>query len=284
MAAVGVALFIFGLLAALIWMVLPAGAGAAGPPSAASALLARWRRRFSPRVRARLLVGLGAGVVVAALSGWVVFVLLAPLVAAGAPSIFSDRAERAQTEKLSALEAWARSLSGLIITGTSLETALAASLTNAGAPIYRYVSLLVARLEGGWQTTAALQAFADDLDDPTGDLVVMNLVLAARQRGAGLATALEDLAGTVQEEVKIRREISADRSKPRLNAKIVMGITVLMLVCMPLVGTFAEPYRTPLGQLFYAGWVGLIVLVLLYMRRLVMPRPAGRLMTAREGA
>ena len=56
---------------------------------------------------------------------------------------------------------------------------------------------LVARLRARWDTEEALRAFADELDDATGDLIAANLILGARRRGAGLASVLEGLAESV---------------------------------------------------------------------------------------
>ena len=47
------------------------------------------------------------------------------------------------------------------------------------------VTRLVARLRARWDTEDALRAFADELDDATGDLIAANLILGARRRGAG---------------------------------------------------------------------------------------------------
>ena len=69
--------------------------------------------------------------------------------------------------------------------------------------------------------------FADDLDDATGDLVAANLILGARRRGAGLASVLEGLAESVAADVRARREIEADRAKPRATARWVTLITVV---------------------------------------------------------
>ena len=60
----------------------------------------------------------------------------------------------------------------------------------------------------------ALRAFADDLADPTGDLVVAALMLAADRRGRGLTRVLEGLAVTVEAEVALRRQVDADRATP----------------------------------------------------------------------
>ena len=71
-----------------------------------------------------------------------------------------------------------------------------------------------------------MRAFADELDDPTGDLVAANLILGARRRGAGVASVLEALAESVAADVRARREIEADRAKPRSTARWVTIITV----------------------------------------------------------
>ena len=65
------------------------------------------------------------------------------------------------------------------------------------------------RLRARWDTEDALRAFADELDDATGDLVAANLILGARRRGAGLASVLEGLAESVAADVRARR-----RSRP----------------------------------------------------------------------
>ncbi len=83
------------------------------------------------------------------------------------------------------------------------------------------VHRLVARLRARWVTEDALRAFADELDDSTGDLVAANLILGARRRGAGLASVLEGLAESVAADVRARRQVEADRAKPRATARWV---------------------------------------------------------------
>ena len=51
----------------------------------------------------------------------------------------------------------------------------------------------------------ALRAFADDLDDATGDLVAAYLILGARRRGAGLASVLQGLAESVAADARALR-------------------------------------------------------------------------------
>src|SRR3546814_1306427 len=88
----------------------------------------------------------------------------------------------------------------------------------------------------------------DELEDATGDLVAANLILAARRRGAGLAQVLESLAESVAADVRARRQIEADRAKPRATARWVTIISVGVLLILAISGTYVEPYRNPLGQ------------------------------------
>jgi Flp pilus assembly protein TadB len=82
----------------------------------------------------------------------------------------------------------------VLAVGVSLEQAIQASLRSTPDPIRPQVETLVARLATRWQTDAALRAFADDLDDATGDLVAASLILSAKRRGAGLVAVLDGLA------------------------------------------------------------------------------------------
>ena len=108
------------------------------------------------------------------------------------------------------MEEWTRSLSGVLTAGVGLEQALRRHpALHPGSRSAPEVTRLVARLRARWATEDALRAFADELDDATGDLVAANLILGARRRGAGLASVLEGLAESVAADVRARR-----RSRP----------------------------------------------------------------------
>jgi Flp pilus assembly protein TadB len=134
-----------------------------------------------------------------------------------------------------------------------LEQAIIATLRSTPDPIRPEVATLVARLRARWTTAAALRAFADDLDDATGDLIASSLLLGASRRGTGLASVLEGLAQTVAEDVRIRRAIEADRAKPRAAARWITLLTVGVLVVLPVSSDYITPYRTPFGQLVLAA-------------------------------
>src|SRR3712207_1117784 len=151
-----------------------------GPPPRRVASLARWKH-VSPRTRWLLLVGLVAGLLTALLTGWLVAVLLVPAAVAGLPVLLSAPPAASQIHRLEAMEEWTRSLSGVLTVGIGLEEALLATVRSTPDPIRIEVGGLAARLRARWSTEQALRVFADELDDPTGDLIAANLVLGARR-------------------------------------------------------------------------------------------------------
>ena len=241
----------------------------------------RVRLRLTPRRRLLLLGGVVLGVVLWAVSGWIVYLVAVPLASLVLPALLADGSATDELARLDALESWTRSLSGLTISGASLEQTIAASRPGANQALMGPLSTLVARLNARWRTDDALRAFADDLNDPTCDLVVMHLLLAERMRGPGLARALEDLATSIAEEVRSRRAIETDRAKPRQNVRIITATTLLLLVAMPFAGTFMLPYHSVAGQALLAGWLLAYAGVLVWLRRLTATRPPARLLGER---
>jgi tight adherence protein B len=238
------------------------------PPSMLARRLTHYRTTI-PRKRILLIAaGVLGGVVLWYMTGWLVALVAIPAAVIGLPILLSKPQSANSVERLEAIEAWTRSLSGLITAGVGLEQALTVSLSNAPAEIKPQVANLVARLGARWSTKKALQAFADELNDPTADLVTAHLILAAQVRGAGLANALDDLAQIVFDEVKHRREIEADREKPRTTARSVTLITLLAIGGLALSGTFLDAYRDVVGQLLLTLYVILYVVALVWMRRM----------------
>lgn len=245
-------------------------------------LLARLR---AIRVRTRLLalVGLVAGVLVAVLSGWMVAALVIPAAVVGIPALLSAPEEKAQIARLEGLAEWTRNLAGVLTVGVGLEQALVATLRSTPAAIKPEVSRLVARLRARWSTEDALLAFADELDDATGDLVAAYLILGARRRGTGLASVLQGLAESVAEDVTIRRRVEADRAKPRATARNVTLITIGVLAVLSFSGQIMAPYGTPLGQALLAVLLTAYAATLVWLRRMSLGEPLPRFLTHDRG-
>ncbi|MGY1583898.1 type II secretion system F family protein [Streptomyces sp. MN13] len=167
--------------------------------------------------------------------------------------------------QLEALSEWTQRLAGLLRLGMGLEQAMITSRQGAPDELNAQIINLSDRLRLGWRPEAALRAFAEELDDVTADKVVAALILSVNDRGPGLAQALEDLAGTVRDEVARKRSIEADRAKPRTTVRWMTIITVGVVVAGFFVPSYTKPYSTLLGQLVLAlltaGFIGVLALM-----------------------
>ncbi|MBJ7353940.1 MAG: type II secretion system F family protein [Thermoleophilaceae bacterium] len=236
-------------------------------------------RKLSRQTRMLLLGGFAAGVVAFLVTGWVLALAIVPVAFVGLPILLSSSSAAQRIERLEAMEEWTRSLSGVLTVGVGLEQALVATLRSTPAAIAPEVTRLVARLRARWVTEDALRAFADELDDATGDLVAANLILGARRRGAGLASVLEGLAESVAADVRARRQVEADRAKPRATARSVTLISVGVLVILAVSGTYVEPYQSPLGQVILVALLTAYVATLVWMKRMAIGRAMPRFLS-----
>jgi Flp pilus assembly protein TadB len=239
-------------------------------------------RRFalSRRHRTLLLAGLGVGVLGWLITGWALALVITPVAAIGLPILLSPPPSAARIDRLEAMEEWTRSLAGVLTVGVGLEQALLATLRSTPEPITAEVRRLVARLRARWDTEAALRSFADELDDSTGDLIAANLILGARRRGAGLASVLEGLAESVAADVRARRQVEADRAKPRSTARWVTLISAGALVVLAISGSYVEPYSSPLGQVLLVALLSAYVATLVWMRQMANGQPPPRFLDA----
>lgn len=239
--------------------------------------------RSMPRhTKLLLAAGLFAGVLGWLATGWVLAVAIGPVAVVGLPYLLATSPAKARIARLESLEEWTRSLSGVLTVGVGLEQALIATVRSTPAPIAAEVGRLSARLRARWRTEDALRAFADELDDATGDLVAANLILGSRRRGAGLAAVLESLAESVAADVRARRQIEADRAKPRATARWVTIISTTVLLVLALSGSYVEPYASPLGQVILTLLLAAYAALLVWMRRMAEGKPPPRLLKGRR--
>ncbi|TVZ84781.1 type II secretion system F family protein [Streptomyces sp. BK340] len=172
---------------------------------------------------------------------------------------------QARIGQLEAMSEWTQRLAGLLRLGMGLEQAMITSRQGAPEELTEQIVTLSDRLRLGWRPEEALRAFAEELDDVTADKVVAALILSVNDRGPGLAQALEDLSGTVRDEVARKRSIEADRAKPRTTVRWMTIITVGVVVAGFVVPSYTKPYSTLLGQLVLAlltaGFIGVLALM-----------------------
>lgn len=259
------------------------------PRRQASSVGSRWARltRRPPGAPGRrrdlvLLASTVAGFAVAALTGWVVAVVVAPLLALGLPYLLRLPAPR-DVQVLEGLDRWVRSLAATLATGRSVTDAIRLSRRTAPAVIADEIAILVTRLDNRWDTRQALQRFADDLDSADADPVVAALMLAADRGAVGASTTLGELAESIQDQLKGRRLIETERSKPYVVVRQVTIITMVTLVGVFLLSPgFFAAYRMPIGQLVLSVLIVAYIGSLVLMRRRAKQPPRDRVLVAAE--
>ena len=253
----------------------PAALTSAGGPG-------RWRGRLTARHLNRrdvltLVAGLALGFVAYGLSGLFVLLFVPLVVIWGLPKLVAPPKSKKTIVRLEALEEWTRVLAGVLAVGIGLEQAIMRTQRSAPDPISAEVGDLAARLRSRWSPPMALRQFAEDLDDPTGDLIAAALISSSERRGPGLREILDSLAESVADDVRARRQIEADRAKPRATARWVTLITMgAMTVLFLFNGAYLAPYATPTGQITLVVLLSAYVGALLWMRRIAEGEPIPR--------
>ena len=214
-----------------------------------------------------LLASMIMGSVVAMLTGWLILIVVLPALALGLPYLLILPKQR-DVELLEALDRWVRSLAATLATGKSITDAIRISRRTAPTLIADEINMLVARLNNRWETRDALMRFADAIDSPDADGVVAALILASSRGANGASVTLQALADSIQAQLKGRRAVEVERSKPYV---VVRQVTIISLSTLVLVfvasPTFFAPYRTPLGQALLSVLLISYVGSLLLMRR-----------------
>ena len=218
------------------------------PGPRAGRVLVRLRREASgPRLAGVIAVA----VLVGALTRWPAGTVLAGLAAWFLPGVLGPDREHARAlERIEAIASWTEMLRDTIAAAAGLEQAILASEPVAPAPVRDHVAALAAMIRRGERLPAALRAFAAGIADPTADLVVAALLLAAEQQARDLAQLLGSLADSARQHAVMRMRVAAGRARVRTAARIIIAVT-LVLVAGLLVWSraFLVPYGTPAGQL-----------------------------------
>ncbi len=245
----------------------------------------RWWPR-TPREKALGMLGLVVGLVLALTGGWVVAIVLVPVIAVGMPRLLSAPGG-VDPDRLEAMEEWVRALTGVLHAEMPLRTAITATLPSAPATIRPEVQTLVARLQARRPLADALYGFAEDLDDQTGDYIAAALIQASTVSNAGLTRTLPAIATEVANEVRVRRAIGVERARAVNQARWVAGVAVAGMALFVLLTPFGAAYHTPMGQIVLLGLAAVFAAVLLWMRRRATTTPPARFLLVpaqREGA
>lgn len=231
--------------------------------------LGRQSRRLIPPAVA-------TGCVVFLVSGW-------PL-AAGAVSAATlwvgrgwharQRTSEHEARKLEALASWVENVRDVLMAGEQPVGAIT-STVSACAPVLRPPVRRLAVGLGRQDPEFVFRRFADDVDDPVGDLVATGLSIAVR-RGARTVPVLSALAEHTRHEVDRRRLIEAERAPARREVQALTFIMGGLVIALLVLGRsrYLDAYDRPSGQLFLAVGLGAYAALIVRVQRLAaFPRP-----------
>jgi Flp pilus assembly protein TadB len=226
----------------------------------------------------RIIIALTVGLVVGLASQWVALGLGAVVLVFFWDQLFGGAAsEKLAMRRIEALAMWTESLRDTIAGAVGLEQAIPASSRGADPVLREHLSGLLDRLHGRMPLAEALQYLADDLDDPSADLVIAAMILNSKLRGPGLREVLTALGKSAREEVDMRQRVIAQRMGTRRSVQIIVGSVLVFVLGMAVFNrSFVAPYGTLLGE-----GVLTIVLVLFglgfwWLRRLARVESPGR--------
>ncbi|WP_254897378.1 type II secretion system F family protein [Amycolatopsis sp. Hca4] len=198
----------------------------------------------------RLALALGVGLLAGVATGW----LVGGVLAAGAvwflPRLVGpDRAHVRRVARIEAVASWTEMLRDTLSAAAGLEQAILATAPLAPAAIRGEVAGLASRLQNGHRLAPALRQLAEELADPTADLVIAALVLAAEHQARQLGELLGSLAETARSQVAMRVRVETGRARTRTSVRVVVATTIAFAVGVVVFNRgYLTAYDSALGQ------------------------------------
>ncbi|MCE7011729.1 type II secretion system F family protein [Kibdelosporangium philippinense] len=246
---------LFGLLGAgLAVGVLLIVAGLRGRPvrSAAPSRLGTWLAAHHDRKQVGwLVVAVLAGLAVGAITGWVVGAVLTVVAVVSLPRILGSNVDhKRHLERIEAIAGWTEMLRDTLVAAAGLEQAILATAPACPEAIREEITELAIRLERGERLAPSLRHLADQLRDPTADLVISALVLAAEHQARQLADLLGELASEAREQASMRMRVEAGRARTRTSVRVIVITTLSFAAGLVLLNRgYLAPYDTAFGQI-----------------------------------
>jgi tight adherence protein B len=202
---------------------------------------------------ARVAGSVAAFLVVVGVTGWIVGGVLAAVACLALPRVLGGKASRQRAiGRTEAVASWTEMVRDSIVAASGLEEAIVATAPVAPAPIGREVRALVRRLDHQ-RLPDALVAFGNDLDHPSGDLVVAALVTASRLEASDLSGLLSRLADATRGEARMRIRVEVGRTRVRTATKVIVGVVAVAVAFLAVVNRdYLAVYDSPTGQLVLA--------------------------------
>ncbi len=237
---------------------------------------------LSPRRTRALLAGVGACVVTLLITHWPVIALFVGVGVAVLPIMLLPATRAGSTDRIEAVATWTELLRDTLAAPAGLAQAIVVTAPVSPAPIRECVNRLAGRLSTGVNLGDALEEFADDLNDPSADVVVSALILATSARVQKLVDLLSALADSTRDEISMRLRVEASRAAARSGVRTVVVFSACFAAALVVVArAYLAPYSSATGQLVLFVVGALYCAGITLMIRLVRPPAAPRLLPAR---
>lgn len=247
--------------------------------------LSRFLSARGPVNRRQVGLCLAVGVMVGVVTRWPVATVLSAAGAWVLPHLIGpDRDHTLRVARIEAIAVWTESLRDNLSGAAGLEQAITASAVESPQPIRDEVTRLARRLQRSWRLRDALRAFAAELADPTADLVVAGLVMAAHGAAGQLGDVLGELAASARAKVASRHRIAAARRHNRTSTRVIVGATLAMAALLALLNRgYLAPFDSVQGQLVLLAAGACFAMAFFWLARLTRDRDTARVLVGVAG-
>jgi tight adherence protein B len=198
----------------------------------------------------RILASLSAGALVAFVTGWPVAALLAGVAAFCAPTFLRRTGRANAATRTEAIAIWTELLRDTLAGATGLSQAIIATAPLAPPGLRVETNALSARLSNGMPLLKGLRMFADEVQDPSCDLVVCALTLATSVRAQRMSELLGALSESMRQEVAMRLRVESKRASARSGVRTIAFFSIGFISLLLIAGrTYLAPFGSFQGQI-----------------------------------
>jgi Flp pilus assembly protein TadB len=203
-----------------------------------------------------MLMAVVVGGLVFAATGWAVAGIgggIAGVAALRAWDRRGTRGHRFEQARIEALAGWCEQLRALLSADHGIVGTIDATVRTCPDAIRPEVTALSVRLSR-LSAPEAVGRFADEMDDPSADLVA-SVILLAMSRSSRTAEMLTELAAPIRERASMRLRVEAERAGARGEARFVIAFTAIVIIGVLTFGRdseFLDAYDDASGQAMLA--------------------------------
>jgi len=239
---------------------------------------------LSPR---RVLLAAACAAIAYLATRWIAAIPIALAAAWFLPGMLGrDKGHEHELAVIDAIAAFTEMLRDTLSAASGLNQALTVACHHAPAALQPAATGLAERIEARDGTTReALHTFADQIDDPTADLVALALAAASEHPTRDLAALLSNLATTAREQAAMRTRVAVAQARTRTAIRMITATTVGLAALLLIVDrNYLANYNTATGQLILLWVAAIFAVALRWLRALARTPQPERLWTTQAEA